>query len=322
MNQIRHGNTKHLACTLCFFLSVLFASALPGSAGKAEAFESRNVGVGYIANTISGVDKRDAKVALEIMVRKIVMRQFPDVESSSVIYEDLETAVKALENEEIDIMTLLSTNYLELRDRSIMTPKFIGSIGGEPEEEYVLLVKGKNNITTLHQLRNKKLIIQNGGSGSISTMWLDTLLMEQALPESHLFFNSVKKVDKISMAVLPVFFGQVDACIVPKYAYETMVELNPQVGRDLNVLSESPGYLITVTCYRSGIDEKDQMTISSQFDTLDETPEYRQILILFHLKSVKRYKPEYLLNVEKLYTDYHRLKLASNLGKQEAHAPE
>ena len=315
VNQIRHGNIKKLACTLCFVMSTLVASVFTGCVKQADAMDIRTVGVGYIVNTISGVDKRDAKVALEIMVRKIVMRQFPEVQSTSIIYEDLETAIKAVENKEIDIMTMLSTNYLDLSDRSIMIPKFIGSIGGKPEEEYVLLVKKQSDIKELSQLRDKKIITQKGGSGVVSLMWLDTLLMEQSLPVNRVFFNSVKKVDKISMAVLPVFFGKVDACLVPRHAYETMVELNPQVGRELNVLSESPGYLVTVTCFRSGIVEKDQKTISAQFDTLDETPEYRQILILFHLKSVKRYNPEYLLNVEKLYTKYHRLKLASKQGK-------
>lgn len=315
VNQIKHGTIKKRTCTLCFFMFALVASVCGGSVKQADAFDVKTVGVGYITNTISGVDKRDAKVALEIMVKKIVMRQFPDVNSRSVIFEDLETALKAVENKEIDIMTILSTNYLDMSDRSLMSPKFIGSIGGEPEEEYVLLVKKQSHIEELSQLRDKEIISQKGGSGVVSLMWLDTLLMEQSLPESQLFFKAVKKVNKISMAVLPVFFGKADACLVPLHAYETMIELNPQLGRELTVLSKSPGYLITITCFRSDIIEKDQKTISTQFETLDKTPEYKQILILFHLKSVKKYKPEYLSNIEKLYTKYHRLKSASQRGK-------
>lgn len=312
-HHVRHGH---------IFICILMLSLVPGNVKQADATDIKTVGVGYIANTISGVDKRDAKVALEVMVRKIVARKFPDVQSSSVICQDLKAAVTAVENEEIDIMTLLSINYLEISDRNVLIPKYIGSIGRKPEESYVLLVKNTSNIKGIGQLRNKTILVQKGGSGVISLMWLDTLLMEQSLPESRFFFNSVKKIDKVSMAVLPVFFGQADACLVPRRAYETMVELNPQVGKELNVLSESPGYLVTISCFRSGLVEKHQKTIEEQFDTLDELPEYQQILILFHLKSVKRYKPEYLLNVKELYNKYHRLKLSSHPGSEYNHAPE
>ncbi|MCP4119231.1 MAG: phosphate/phosphite/phosphonate ABC transporter substrate-binding protein [Desulfobacteraceae bacterium] len=312
--QIRHGNIRNLTGTLCFFICLMVLSPVAVSAKQADAGDFRTVGVGYIASTISGVDKRDAKVALDIMVGKIVERKFPEVQSSSVIYPDMEAAEHAVENNDIDIMTMLSINYLEIRDRNILIPKYIGSIGREPEEKYVLLVKKEHNIKALSELRNKKIITQKGGNGVLSLMWLDTLLMEQSLPESRFFFNSVKKNSKVSMAVLPVFFGQADACIVPRNAYETMVELNPQIGKKLNVLSESPGFLVTISCFRSGMAENSRKIIEEQFDTLDENPEYHQILILFHLKSVNRYKPEYLLNVEKLYNKYHRLKLSSKRG--------
>ncbi|MBI9091653.1 MAG: PhnD/SsuA/transferrin family substrate-binding protein [Desulfobacterium sp.] len=305
---------RNLTAILCFIITILAISLVPGSVKQADANGIERVGVGYIANTISGVDKRDAKVALEIMVRKIVVRNFPKVHSSCVIYPDLKAAVKAVENEEIDIMTMLSINYLEIRDRNILIPKFIGSIGGEPEESYVLLVKKEYNIKGISQLKNKKIIIQQGGSGVISLMWLDTLLMEQSFPESRFFFNSVKRIDKVSMAVLPVFFGQADACLVPRHAYETMVELNPQVGKSLDVLSESPGYLVTVSCFRSDMVENHQKIIQGQIEILDDAPEYQQLLNLFHLKSVIRYQPEYLSNVNKLYDTYHRLKPSSEQG--------
>ena len=50
----------------------------------------------------------------------------------------------------------------------------------------------------------------------------------------------MKLVDHASQAVLPVFFRQADACLMPRWSYDTMVELNPQVKDQAIILALSP----------------------------------------------------------------------------------
>jgi hypothetical protein len=81
---------------------------------------------------------------------------------------------------------------------------------------------------------------KSSGACNNALLWLDTQLLRQQLPPSHSFFRSVKLVENASQAVLPVFFRQADACLLPRWSYDTMVELNPQVKEQTTILVHSP----------------------------------------------------------------------------------
>ena len=66
--------------------------------------------------------------------------------------------------------------------------------------------------------------------------------------------GEVREVEKTSPAILAVLFGQADVALVRRQAFETMVELNPQLETDLEVVANSPDYLPTVTCFLSNTD--------------------------------------------------------------------
>ena len=44
--------------------------------------------------------------------------------------------------------------------------------------------------------------------------------------------------------------GKLDLCLVTKNGFDTMVELNPQVGRSLSAIAHSPILISEVTCFR------------------------------------------------------------------------
>ena len=48
-----------------------------------------------------------------------------------------------------------------------------------------------------------------------------------------------------------LFFRTVDACLVTESGFQTIVEMNPQVGRRLRVLASSPRIVPFVTCFHS-----------------------------------------------------------------------
>lgn len=190
-----------------------------------------------------------------------------------------------------------------------MTPEFSPSPWNSPENELVFLVNKKRNINSLDQLRNKNIIIKKDFSYSLALIWLDTLLLERSLPEGNQFFQTIKPVDKESKSVLPVFFGQADACIVHRETFETMISLNPQVGKQLKILFKSPPFLMAVTCYHNQLDNTIKDLVIKFSETADQDPEGKQILMIFKMRNVFRYRPEYLKNVEDLYNKHKKLKM-------------
>lgn len=264
--------------------------------------------VAYIEDTLPGVDTRDTKVAIDVLLERMMAKKGLNYELELFFYPDIETAIQDSNTGKFDVMGITSVDYLRLRDHINVKPELVNKYDGNQFVEYVLLVRKDMHIKSLKQLENKMLILIKGASSTLSTIWLDTILLEHSMPESASFFNEVKKVDKISQAVLPVFFGQADACIVPRSSFDTMKELNPQVGKQLSILFTSPGLLVSVTCVRPGLDEATRKLIIDTTTDLEKETAGRQILTILQIEKVSRYRHEYMLSVEELYEKYKRLR--------------
>jgi phosphonate transport system substrate-binding protein len=147
-----------------------------------------------------------------------------------------------------------------------------------------------------------------GSNGRLALLWFTTLLLKRGLPESDNFFSDIKKVEKISQAVLPVFFMQADACIVRRAGFQTMVEMNPQVNKNLIVLQKSPVFQESLFCVRKDYDDKSKKIILDVVETLHLDPKGSQMLLLFRKNRVLPFKPEYIESVEALVKEYNELK--------------
>jgi ABC-type phosphate/phosphonate transport system substrate-binding protein len=293
---------------LCWLLTCLVMALYPDS-GQTEKQKIFRMGV--IADTFSGVNQNDARIALNVLLAKQLNTDFLQYKTETVIYPDIHAAIQDTKNGKLDLLTLPTMDYILARDQIQMKPEMISGVGPEKEQSYILLVNEGSNIKSLSQLNNKKLIVEKGAGGRLALKWIDTLLLEASLPESEVFFQEIKQVDKSSRALLPVFFGQADGCIVRNFTYETMVELNPQVGKKLLVLNRSPVLGSTLLCFHTGIENKLADSIINFIQKMPDHIEYRQVLLLFQVKQIFRYKPEYLHSLESLLHRYEELKQKS-----------
>jgi hypothetical protein len=175
-------------------------------------------------------------------------------------------------------------------------------------DEYAILVRKSKLPTEMEQLRGSSLYVEaERQANPIPLMWLDTLLMVRGLGRHTEFFGLIRKVEKSAQAVLSVFFGKADACIVTRGRFETLVELNPQLGEELAVRWVSPEYLPTVTCFAEAADpNKRQLIIDGAFD-MPNHARGRQILALFGMAELKPWNPTYLQSIVDLALEYDEL---------------
>ncbi len=285
-------------CYICYCLiSICFLTKTV----TAATTNNNMLRIGYVENALFGIDMEDAKVALGLLLGRIVERKKPGYKSTSDAFTNLKTALERLNKGELDMLAMTSLDYLEVRHKINVKPAFVSVRGENPEANYALLINGSKKIETLQQLRNKQIIVPEGISGDIALMWLDTMLLERSLPESAHFFNSIKRGIKTSQIVLPVFFEQIDACIVQQYAYKTIIALNPQIGQTLTTQFNSPGFLLTIIVFRMDLEEDIQKVILEVGDAITDYPEGRQMMMLLRMRRFSRFKPEYLNNIKKLY---------------------
>jgi ABC-type phosphate/phosphonate transport system substrate-binding protein len=289
---------------LCFFMSgtMFFLFTRSG-----QAKEDKVLRMATVANAISGVAKDDYKSAVVFLLGKVKNEKLPEHRLENSVLADIDSVVKSCNMGKIDVLTITSIDYLKIRSLVDMEPAFVSLRDGKPVNDYVLLVNKDKDIKTLEQLQNKEIAIEKGMNGEVAVLWLETMLLEHSLPKSSVFIKKFKRVDKASRAVLPVFFGQADASIVQRYKFETLSALNPQVGKKLQAIDESPPLLVHLTCFRKGLDENVKKAALSFTERLGSDPEGRQFLMMYRIEGITKYKNEYLTNIEELYEKFKTL---------------
>ena len=105
---------------------------------------------------------------------------------------------------------------------------------------------------------------------------------------------------KSSQAVLPVFFHQADAASISREAYDTLVELNPQIGKSLEIMAHSPRYLQTLLAVRKTLPAALKEKIIDAGLKLSSYPRGSQILNLFRSGGVTRFNAANLKSLQEL----------------------
>ncbi len=284
-------------------------------AGTASsAIERKDIGelqfrLGIEAEIIQGQDLKDMESATNIWLTWVGEKW--SIKAKSTIYNDLSSISGDFIKGKIDLITLTSLNYL----------KFIHRIGEEPElgptgvfngnvcVKYLLIVRKDLKYTHISDLREKKLTLQT--IGDIERLFINTLLLKAGLKEANNFFSEIIEKTKPSRAVLDVFFGQSDVCIVPEYVFNTMIELNPQIGRQTKVLAASPAVLPIVTGFSKNCDPRVKKFVLDKVPLLQGNEKGKQILLMYKIEGVAQIQDADLDTIRSMVLEYETLKAKS-----------
>jgi phosphonate transport system substrate-binding protein len=153
-------------------------------------------------------------------------------------------------------------------------------------QTFVLLVNAKSNIHTVAELRGRPLVYYRSPVTCLAMDWVETLLNTAHLGPSERFFGGVTPNAKLSRSVLPVFFGQSDACLVTQEGFQTMCELNPQLGVTLRTLATSPPYINSFFGFHRNCQPAIKFKFQSALENLDKSATGRQLLAMFQTKGM------------------------------------
>lgn len=310
------------ACCLAAHAEPAAAPAAPGSSSPPLLQRSRpgrqddrvsllpSLAIGFSASVLADVELKDAKAATKVWADMIMRRKNQKVESQAEVYESLASMEGALRARLVDFVWLLPKDFIEARDRLPLVPVVISTPLRSLFNEYLLVVRRNGRGPTVRELRSKRLTVENEHDGSVPMIWLETLLLREGQPERpEEFFASVKSARKPSQAVLPVFFGQADACIVSRSAFDTIVELNPQVGKELDVIAFSAPFVSAIGSLRTDFYAKYESELTESLELLDSDPQGKQILRLFRQGKLVRFKESHLATFESLLEERRALRL-------------
>lgn len=260
---------------------------------------------GFTGNIFGSVSPKDAEVAIQYWVELLAEEMGNRWKGTSRIFTDPLPLLKATDQGEFDLISLPPIDFLRYRSSMKLDPVMVSTVNGKHMTRFLLLVHKNSSISHLTSLRGKSVIFQSYGCGDAHEMWLDVELDKCGLSRSNSFFGRITRVKEASKVALPVFFGQVDACIMLDESFKVLVEMNPQLERQLLILARSGEFLGGVVLFPQSIAPAKQASLKHSCLRMSSYPRGKQILTLFRIDNLLDFPPGALDSLQGLF-DEHR----------------
>lgn len=275
------------------------------------AEDPRRFRVGISSQVLGEVNPTDARVSLQAWGRAILQRADVPYEPEMAILSTPAEIRQGYTAGDSDLVLLTAEQCLAAGPPSGPWHYFVDTtFDPSGADQYVLLARQEAAPRTLGQLRGATLAILDHSNNSLARPWLDLALLTNGLPAVAEFFKSVSMPRKLSATVLPVFFGSVDAALVPRRGYDTMCELNPQIRKRLGIIAQSGLLLSRVICFNARLGSPYAERIRTALRTMHESPAGQQILNLFQAGRTDENSADCLESARRLLAE-HQEKIGS-----------
>ena len=260
--------------------------------------------VGFSLKSFVDIDAKDAHAAIRLWTTE--MGEQANLRTTSALYTDIRELVTDFQKGRLDVAIFTSLDYIKFESLLKGTPAFLGVRNGKVTERYVVLTSADRPESGIASMKGSRFAYPQ--NDTMALLFLNTLLLRQHQPEMNQFFSSIQIKAKASQAVHAVYFGSADLCVTTERAYQTMVELNPQVGRKLKAVALSPELLQGVSAYRSGLSRDLREKVETFGKRIKLYPRGKQIMTLFQLDDIVMVKESDFTATRQLYREYRQLK--------------
>jgi phosphonate transport system substrate-binding protein len=286
-------------------LAVLLAGleSAPGASPEPEGdLISGPMGVGFTKSCFVNVNRNDAEAAFKVFLQTVGQKRGYLIQPSTRIFDETPPFEAAIKSGAIQIAIMDSWQFLSMDIHQETKPFFVPAERKRIGRQYLLLSRRGSGLNALADLRGKGLIALEVASANLGNHWLNTLLLANRFGTQESFFGSIETVGKPTAALLPVFFGKKPCCLADQASFEVMMELNPQVGRELQVVVGSDSYLDVIVCLgNTGWNgSRGKVDCIEALSELHLEPAGQQILTLFKIGQLVPFDAHQLDDVRKL----------------------
>jgi phosphonate transport system substrate-binding protein len=281
---------------------VSFLAVGPAGAGdEAGGLRRETLRVGFTKNAFLHVNRNDVEAGYRVLAETVGRRRGYQVECSTKLFEDTEVLEQALEDGSLQMVVVDAWRYLGMNSRRL-DPAFLSSEQGQVGRTYALLTRADSGLKTLADLRDKEVQLFEVANASLGGIWLTALLLGVGVDAPDTFFHRVESVGKPTAAVLPVFFGKKQACVVDAPSLAVIQELNPQVGKALRAIETSEPLSSALICLYNGSWRSDtfRQDLIQTVSELHLDPAGQQLLTLFRTDRLVRFEERRLDSIRRL----------------------
>lgn len=240
--------------------------------------------IGIAESLVRDVSITDARAAMVVWMKRIVQDLSIELRYPPEVFEPDDRLAAKLRLGELDTVAVNVISYRRLVDW--LDPGPVTIPAQKTRLEYVLLVRADSGIDKLASLRGRRLMLLDTPPACIAPAWLSNLIAAEATDSPTPFFSAVIRRNKPNQVILPVFFGQADACLTTHPSFLTMSELNPQIATRLRPLAVSPEIVSSLYAFRRGWQGPARDKVVRALADLHLSTSGRQVLNLFQCESL------------------------------------
>ena len=297
-----------------FVVPTAFGQSLGGAEVPTSSAETnRPLRVAFSGSMFADLNENDAGAAVRVWAQMLGRDHGIPVDPVVKILQGTNAIAEAVLQRTIDVITLTTEEYWNLRTKIALGSFVFGVKGGRQTEEYLLLVHRESGIEKLADLRGRSLNCFRSPATGLATAWLENLLGLRNQPPLAAYFERVTEFTKLSRVMLPVFFRQADGCVVSRQGFETACELNPQLGKQLKTIAVSPQVVSTVFCFRDDYKAPYREQLLARLKDLNQSPAGRQFLTLFQCDSMREGPASMMAETVELLSTHEQLLRGTNL---------
>ena len=299
---------------LIWMVAILFETTFLESGQAAETVD-KFFRIGFTSGMFTDVNENDARAAVKVLSQTLARERGIPTNPEPLIFKDRTTLLDALRGQNTDVVGLMMTEYAALTNSVRFAPIFVTYIGGRTTVEYVLLVHQSSQIESVADLQGRSLVFYQNPRACLAPLWLDILLAEKGFPKSARYVGKITQQSKLSNVVLPVFFRKVDACVVTRTSFNTMVELNSQVGKQLRIIASSTNFVPSIFAFREDYNPSFKEKLLASLRDLHKRPTGQQVLTIFQSEKMEDHPASCLDSALELIATHARLCSETNTSE-------
>jgi len=264
------------------------ALLLGGAGGSLRALSPPDgppVRLAVSESLITDVNLNDARATMLVFLKRMMADLNVTITVSPGVFDSTEEILRRARSGQLDVVALNVVEYRQIADMLDST-QIIAEAAPLGLETYTLLVKKTSGVRDLGDLRGRRLTMLRAPKMCVAPAWLFNLLAAGHFAPTEQFFSSVTSETKVSRVVLPVFFGQADACVTSKRGFDTMCELNPQVARELVPLASSPAMVVTFYIFHKNYRGLSRDRFAKVYADLPSSAAGRQLATFFQFENL------------------------------------
>ncbi len=290
------------------FAAALTAAVLDGGL-RGQTPERGVLRYGMTEATIESASPNDARAASLVWARGIADAMGGLYSGASAeVYPTAASAAAAINGGQVDVMAMSTLEFLSIEKSMNATPSMVWELAGDVLVDYVLLARTRGG-ARLPDVSGKSLaVLATNRPWALSDMWADVMLADVGVPQGERAFASVKAITKKGHAAMAVFFGQADFAIESLTAFDTAVELNPQIGRELTVLARSPQFVPGLVSLNNAMGPNVQRQYVDKASRLHELGRFKQAFVILRVTRIVPWNPQYLESARALVERHRALR--------------